>query len=166
MMTTGYEYVVGMVNMLLEAEKVAQMSDSHSSAWNEVYVTNAVVQTDGPNGCCSLAASELLDPDLLVRMTSGPYNKICFHCTHLRINVHGIIAVQGGDLTFSDKNFDRQAHTHHNIPRLVSQCGKFHKEVLTTFYSPRKSRARDVSFHPFGKVFFMQRRNVTRKKSF
>ena len=83
MMTTSAEDVVEMVNRLLEAENVAEMSDEDASSGSGVYVTDAGVQTDGPNECCALAASELLDRDLFVRTTSGPFSEFDFPCTRV-----------------------------------------------------------------------------------
>ena len=75
MMRAGSEDVVELLNVLLEVEKVAEMCDEDASSGRGVYVTGAGVQMDGPNECCALAAIELLDRDLFVRKTSGPYSK-------------------------------------------------------------------------------------------
>ena len=81
MMTTGAEDVVEKVNMLLEAENVAEMSDEDAFSGSGVYATDVRVQTNGANECCALAASEVLDRDLFVRMTNGPYSKFSLPST-------------------------------------------------------------------------------------
>ena len=68
MTITGSEDVAEMLYVLLEAENVAEMSDGDASSGNGVYVTDVGVQTDGPNECCALAASELLVLDCWQRV--------------------------------------------------------------------------------------------------
>ena len=61
--------------MLREPENATDMSDGEATGGSGEYATDAGVQRDGPDECCALAASELLDRDLFVRMTRRPYSK-------------------------------------------------------------------------------------------
>ena len=71
-MATGHDEVTEMLNVLLETENVSEISDDEASSGSGVYVTDERVQIDGPNECCASAASEQLERDLFIRMTSGP----------------------------------------------------------------------------------------------
>ena len=51
MITAGLDDVAEMVNVLLEAEDVAEMSDDKASSGNGVYVNDVGVQTNGTSEC-------------------------------------------------------------------------------------------------------------------
>ena len=88
MMAAGHDDVTEMLNVLLEAENVSEMSDDEATSWSGEYTADAGLQTGGTNESSLLAASELLDRDLFVRMTSGPYSKFSFSCTRLAVSLH------------------------------------------------------------------------------
>ena len=81
MMAAGAENVVELVNRLLETENVAEMCDDYASSGSGVNVTDAGVETYGPNECFAFSACKLFDWDPFVQMTSEPFSNFSLLCT-------------------------------------------------------------------------------------